>query len=119
VPKNTVNVEKILKEIESFFGFVPKIFRVLSESPEALKTYYDKFEMIMKDNSLPSMTKELISIGAAAALGSEHCLRTHLEVARSFGATNKQVFQAVIIGASISETTALSNSLRVYEDFKK
>ncbi|EKF86774.1 carboxymuconolactone decarboxylase family protein [Methanobacterium formicicum] len=112
-----INVEEIMEKISSYFGFVPKIFQVLSENPPALKVYFDKVEVMMVDESLPPLTKEFVSIGAAAALGSPHCLNTHLEVAREFGATNEQLLLAIILGASITETTALSQSLRVYDQF--
>jgi AhpD family alkylhydroperoxidase len=113
-----VNVEEILEKIESYFGFVPKIFQVLKENPPALKAYFDKSEVLMKDESLPVLTKEFISIGAASALGAEHCLLTHLKVAREFGAKDDQLLMAILIGSLIAETDALANSLRVYEDFK-
>jgi len=104
-------------KIEGYFGFVPKIFQVLSENPPALKAFFDKVEVIMVDESLPPLTKEFVSIGAAAALGSPHCLRTHLEVAREFGASPGQLLLAILLGTTITETTALSKSLRVYEEF--
>jgi len=113
-----INVTPILDKVEDYFGFVPKIFQVLSENPPALKAFFDKTEFMMTDDSLPPITKEFVSIGAAAAMGSPHCLATHLEVAREFGATDEQLLLAIIIGASITETTALSKSLRVYDDFK-
>ncbi|MEN6329864.1 MAG: carboxymuconolactone decarboxylase family protein [Methanobacteriaceae archaeon] len=71
----------------------------------------------MVNDALNPLTKEFISIGAASGLGSAHCLRTHLEVARELGATHEQLLLSIIIGASIAETTALSQCLRVYDDF--
>lgn len=114
-----INVEDILDKVNDYFGFVPKIFQVLSENPPALKAFFDKAELMMVDDSLSPLTKEFVSIGAAAALGSPHCLDTHLEVAKKFGATEEQLLLAIIIGASITETTALSKSFRVYDDFKE
>jgi AhpD family alkylhydroperoxidase len=114
-----INVPEIQEKIEKYFGFVPKIFQVLSENPPALKAYFEKLEVIMRDESLNPLTKEFISIGAAAALGAEHCLATHLEVARVFGATNDQLMLAILMGSLIAETDALATSLRVYEEFKK
>ena len=116
---HNINVDQILDKVNDYFGFVPKIFQVLSENPPALKAFFDKAEFMMVDDSLQPLTKEFVSIGAAAALGSSHCLGTHLEVAREFGATDQQLLLAIIIGASITETTALSKSLRVYEDLIK
>jgi AhpD family alkylhydroperoxidase len=113
-----IYVSEMLEKIKNYFGFVPKIFQVLAENPAALKAFYDKVEMMMVDEALTPLIKEFVSIGAAAATGSAHCLRTHMDVARNFGASNEQLLLAIIIGASIAETTALSQSLRVYEEFK-
>ena len=112
-----IDVEEILDKINSYFGFVPKIFQVLSENPPVLKAYFDKMEVMMVDDVLPPLTKEFVSIGAAAALGSPHCLNTHLEVAREFGASPEQLLLAIVLGMTITETTALSKSLRTYEEF--
>ncbi|HII84849.1 MAG TPA: carboxymuconolactone decarboxylase family protein [Methanobacterium subterraneum] len=114
---HNINVEEIMGKIDGYFGFVPKIFQVLSENPPALKAFFDKVEVMMVDETLPPLTKEFVSIGAAAALGSSHCLRTHLEVALKFGANQEQLLLAIILGTTITETTALSKSLRVYEEF--
>ncbi|NYB51753.1 MAG: carboxymuconolactone decarboxylase family protein [Methanobacteriaceae archaeon] len=114
-----IDVEEILDKISGYFGFVPPIFQVLQANPPALKAYFDKFEVLMVDNTLTPLIKEFISIGAAAALGSSHCLGTHLEVARKFGASDEELLLAINIGASIAETTALSKSLRVYDKFKE
>lgn len=115
--RSDTTVVEILEKIDGYFGFVPKIFQVLSENPPALKAFFDKVESIMVDDALDPLSKEFVSIGAASGLGSAHCLRTHLEVARQLGATDEQLLLCIIIGASIAETTALSQCLRVYDDF--
>lgn len=117
-PKNSdTEIDKIFSEIESYFGFVPKIFKVLALNPPALKAYYLKSEVLMNDQSLPSLTKEFISIGAASTLGAEHCLLTHLKVARKLGASDNELHLAIMLGSLIAETDALAKSFRVYENF--
>lgn len=116
--EETVKVDEILAKIQDFMGFIPRIFQVLSENPNALKIYFEKLDMIAQDDCLSPLTKEFISIGAASALGAEHCFKTHNQVARKFGATNDQILLAIMIGAFITETNALANSLRIYEEFK-
>jgi AhpD family alkylhydroperoxidase len=113
-----INIDEILKKIEGYFGFVPKIFQVLAENPKALKAYFIKFEILMTDETLPPLTKEFVSIGAASALGAEHCLLTHLNVAKKFGASNDQLLLTILMGSMIAETDTLAKSLRVYEEFK-
>lgn len=112
-----LEIEEIFSKIESYFGFVPKIFKVLALNPPALKAYYLKSEVLMNDPSLPPLTKEFISIGAASTLGAEHCLLTHLKVARELGASDNELHLAIMLGSLIAETDALAKSFRVYENF--
>ena len=101
-----------------FFIF-SRVFQVLSHDPDLLKVYFDKVEKIMVNDTLPPLTKEFIALGAAAAIGAENCLNTHVKVVSELGANDDEILLAILIGASISETAALSKSLRVYEEFKK
>jgi len=117
--KEDITVDEIFEKIESYFGFVPKIFQVLAEKPATLKAYYEKVETINNDDALPPLTKEFVAIGAASAIGAENCLSTHLKVAEKFGAKKEQLLLAILMGTLIAETDALSKSLRVYENFKK
>ena len=114
-----IDVDEIMEKIEGYFGFVPKIFQVLSENPPALKAYCDKADVLLNDPALPPLTKEYISIGAASALGAEHCLLTHLKVARELGASNDQLQLAILLGSVIAETNVMAKSLRIFEKFEK
>ncbi len=108
----------MLERIEGYYGFVPKIYQELQHDPPVFKAFFHKSEQLATDPALPALTKELIAIGAAASLGSEHCLETHVEGAKRLGAQNDQILLALLIGASTAETTALSRSLRVWERSK-
>jgi hypothetical protein len=52
-----IMVDEIQQKIKEYFGFVPKIFKVLSENPQVLKTYFDKMEIMMLDQSLPTFRR--------------------------------------------------------------
>ena len=117
--QSDIESNETLVKIENYFGFVPKIFQVLSHDPDLLKVYFDKVEKIMVNDTLPPLTKEFIALGAAAAIGAENCLNTHVKVVSELGANDDEILLAILIGASISETAALAKSLRVYEEFKK
>ncbi len=108
----------ILERIEGYYGFVPKIYQELQHDPPVFKTFFYKSEQLAADPALPAITKELVAISAAASLGSEHCLETHVKGAKRLGAQNDQILLAILIGASVAETTALSKSLRVWEQAK-
>ncbi|BDH79665.1 hypothetical protein MTTB_10440 [Methanothermobacter tenebrarum] len=111
-----MKLDEILEKIEEFFGFIPEIFKILEYEPQILKVYYDKMENILSNDTLPLVTKELIGVGAAAALGSEHCLKTHIKVAKRLGASDDEILLAILIGASMAESTALSKSLRTFKE---
>jgi 4-carboxymuconolactone decarboxylase len=67
------------------------------------------------DRALIGITKGLIIVGAAAALGSEYCFYTHVGGAKRLGALKEQIFLAILLGASVAESTALSKSLRAWK----
>jgi 4-carboxymuconolactone decarboxylase len=113
--ENDTEMDTILERIASYYGFVPRIYQELRRHPETFKAFFYKNEQLATDRALPGLTKELIAIGAAAALGSEHCLDTHVEGAKRLGALEDQIFLAILLGASIAETTALSKSLRAWQ----
>jgi AhpD family alkylhydroperoxidase len=110
--EDDAEVRTILERVASYYGFVPRIYQELQHNPAALKTFFYKNEQLATDKALTGLVKELIAIGAAAALGSEHCLSTHIEEAKRQGAVDDQIFLAILLGASVAETTALSKSLR-------
>ncbi len=105
----------ILERIKGYYGFIPKIYQELQHDPPVFKAFFYKSERLATDPALPGLTKELIAISAAASLASEHCLETHIEGAKRLGAQDNQILLAILIGASVAETTALSKSLRVWE----
>ena len=87
----------IFERIASYYGFVPRIYQELQRSPEAFKAFFYKNEQLATDSALPGLTKELIAIGAAAALGSEYCLDTHVKGAKRLGARDDQIFLAILL----------------------
>jgi len=102
----------LLERIEGYYGFIPKIYQEMQRNPTAFKAFFYKNEQLATDRALPGLTKELIAIGAAAALGSEYCLETHVEGAKRLGALEDEIFLAILLGASVVESTALSKSVR-------
>jgi AhpD family alkylhydroperoxidase len=113
--EDDAEVRTILERVTSYYGFVPRIYQELRHNSAALKTFFYKNEQLATDQALNGLTKELIAIGAAAALGSEYCLDTHIKGAKRLGAIDDQIFLAILLGGSVAESTALSKSLRVWQ----
>src|SRR5665647_3971518 len=86
--EDDAEVRTILERISNYYGFVPRIYQELQRNPEAFKAFFYKNEQLATDMALPGLTKELIAIGAAAALGSEYCLDTHVEGAKPVSYTH-------------------------------
>ena len=62
--------------------------------------------------SLDMEVVELISIGTASALRCEHCLKMHLRIVKKKGIPKEKIFSAIMIGASLSNTSVLAESIR-------
>lgn len=110
-------VRAILERIKGYYGLIPRIYQELQRNPAAFRSFFHKNEQLATDTALPGLTKELIAIGAAAVLGSEYCLETHVEGAKRLGALENQIFLAMLLGASVAESTALPKSLRARKHY--
>ncbi|BDC35326.1 carboxymuconolactone decarboxylase family protein [Candidatus Methanoliparum sp. LAM-1] len=112
-------INSIFERIKGYYGIIPLIFQTLSRNPDLLEAYFEKSQALIV-NSLSSNLSfeeiELISIGAAAALGSEHCLGTHIKILKDHDIDEEKVFNAILLGSMIAETSSLSKSLRIFEE---
>ena len=96
--EDDAEVRTILERVASYYGFVPRIYQELRHNPAALKTFFYKNEQLATDKALTGLAKELIAIGAATALGSEHCLSTHIKGAKRQGTVDVQIFVGYCLG---------------------
>lgn len=106
-------VPELLEDVRKQYGEVPYIMNFMKDLPEILipKTLYDN--SIMREfKNLDPETVELISIGVAAALRCDHCLKMHIRVAKRRGIKKESIFNAIMIGASISNAAVLAESTR-------
>lgn len=54
---------------------------------------------VVKDGALSAKTKETMMVGLSIALHCENCLRKHIQVAVSMGATREEIME--VVGATI------------------
>jgi AhpD family alkylhydroperoxidase len=110
-------VQELLKNIEDDYGEVPFILKAMSDKPNVLlpKIIYDD-AVLRNPEHLDEKTVELITIGVATALKCDHCLRMHLRVARRKGITQDEIFEAILLASALSNTAALAQAMRVYEE---
>jgi AhpD family alkylhydroperoxidase len=106
-------VKERMEKIEKAFGTVPFIFNIMSEEPEFFLSYCDMIEKIMlQPKHLSPKMLELTAISAGAAVGGEHCLDVHLRLAKEHGATDGELFEAIIVGSVMSMTNVQGRALR-------
>ncbi len=110
-------VQELLKNIEDDYGEVPFILKAMSDKPNVLlpKIIYDD-AVLRNPEHLDEKTVELITIGVATALKCDHCLRMHLRVARRKGISQDEIFEAILLSSALSNTAALAQAMRVYEE---
>lgn len=125
--RKEISKEKILSAI--MIGASLSKAAVLAGSKKALKSEFpdessenkEEIELVCTPDcevcrtagkSLDQESIELISIGVASSLRCEHCLRTHLRIAKRKGISKEKIFSAIMIGASLSNAAVLAESTR-------
>ena len=108
--------EELLKEVEKVYGEVPYILNFMRNSPELLvsKVIYEN-AIVREFKRLDAKTIELISIGVAAALRCEHCLKLHIRVAQRLGVTKEEIFNTILIAGSLSNAAVLAEGTRAMD----
>ncbi|WP_400218466.1 carboxymuconolactone decarboxylase family protein [Methanomethylophilus alvi] len=61
-------------------------------------------------------TKHLLALAAAAAMGSEHCIRNQMRESVALGATEEEVLEVLVIAAYMGMTRSQSYSFRAYAE---
>jgi AhpD family alkylhydroperoxidase len=113
-------VQERLDAIEKFYGKVPFITKVISEEPELFIAHSDFAKNLMNEpKHLDLKTLELASIAAGSALGAEYCLDIHLRQARKDGATDGEIFEAIMVGSYMAMTNGQARALRRFKEMDK
>ncbi len=109
-------VSHLLEDIEDWYGEIPYILNFMKDKPELFipKVMYDN--SIMREfKRLDPKTIEMICIGVSSALRCEHCLKMHIKVARRLGIKKEEIFDAVLIGGTLSNAAVLAEGTRAID----
>lgn len=106
--------DDILADTEEMLGSLPFIFPVLKERPEYFALTGIADEMVCRPPHIPAKTAELVAIAAAAGAGAESCLRVHIKAAVKEGAHRDEIYDAILIAATIGKTRVLAPALREF-----
>ena len=109
-------VAELLGDVKERYGEIPYILNFMKDMPELLipKVLYD--DSIMREfKRMDPKTVELISIGVSSALRCDHCLKMHIRVANRLGITKEEIFDAILIGGTLSNASVLAEGTRALD----
>lgn len=94
----TLKPEEANKYLETYAGFVPRLFQVVNQvTPVPGTAFADFYATIFGSGALPTKIKELIFVAIGVAVRSPRCL-IHVVPAIKDGATHEEIFEAVAVG---------------------
>lgn len=87
---------EVLREIRETLGSVPKFIEGVPESTIELEWELIK-RVELNETMIPNKYKELIGLGVASAIHCPYCIEFHKEAARTFGANNQEIEEAIYL----------------------
>jgi AhpD family alkylhydroperoxidase len=110
-PSDAVAV--LLESVKERYGEVPYIINFMKDMPELFVSRMIYENSVMREfKNMDPKTVELIGIAVASALRCEHCLKTHIRVGERIGVTKEEMFDAILIAATISNAAVLAEGTR-------
>jgi 4-carboxymuconolactone decarboxylase len=112
-------VKENLERIKLAYGQIPFITDQISKRPEIFLGYAEfSRTLLFEPKHLDQRTMELAAVAAGSALGAEHCLDIHLKQAAKHGASDEQIFEAIMVGAFMAMTKSQASALRRFKEFQ-
>ncbi|MDG6243904.1 MAG: carboxymuconolactone decarboxylase family protein [Methanolobus sp.] len=105
--------EEILADVEKRYGEIPYIINFMKDMPEIFISRMIYENSIMREfKRMDPKTVELICIAVASALRCEHCLKTHVRVAKRLGVSKEEIFDSILIASTVSTAAVLAEGTR-------
>ena len=82
---------------ETFFGFVPDVFKLVSTRPDMLRVLVDGYTTMFAAGDLPREAKEVIALTVARTASCQYCTSAHDTMLRLLG-TDSELPDAVASG---------------------
>jgi AhpD family alkylhydroperoxidase len=114
------HVKRVLERVRKVYGQVPLVSEILSKRPDMFIPYSDLSSTVLyKPKFMDQKSMELAAIAAGSALGAEHCLMVHFKQAAKYGASEDEMFDAVMVGAMMAMTASQAVAFRKLVEFKE
>jgi AhpD family alkylhydroperoxidase len=110
---------QIEKEMKEELGLVPTFFKRIPE--QYLESEWHLFkDLQLGDTLIPNKYKELIGIAIHAETKCRYCTLFHTEAAKLFGATDKEIQEAIHLAkTSVGWSVYLNGMQQDYDLFKE
>jgi AhpD family alkylhydroperoxidase len=113
-------VQRILDRVKAEYGQVTLVSEVLSKRPDMFIPYSELSNAVMfKPKFLDQKSMELAAIAAGSALGADHCLMVHFRQAAKYGASEGEIFDAVMVGAMAAMAASQAVAFRKLKEYKE
>lgn len=106
-------------EIKSTFGTIPLMMKAYPEHSRAAA--WEWFKSRINPNSpIPEKYRALIALAVAAQVPCQYCVYSHLGEAKSLGASEAEIFEAVAIAADTRHWSTILNGHGIsLDEYKK
>src|SRR5574337_1277938 len=79
-------------------------------TPETLNAWRAFSRQVFAEGALSSKTKDLIAVAVAHVTQCPYCIRAHTKSARTRGATEKEIMEAIWVAAEMRAGGAIAHS---------
>jgi len=121
--KKSMTIEQLLETMTTEMGRSPETMVLLSQVNEnAVFEHVANRKFAMSGEHIPQKYKILMSLTAAAAMGSEKCLNNYTNAAIKNGISKEEIVEALIITRFVKASSVMSSAteaLRMLSNIKK
>ena len=117
--QDSTPAEQTYQDIEATLGVVPSHFQNYPESAVAGAWEMTKGLLMGESNALEPKVKSLINLAVAAQIPCQYCIWLETKMARSQGATEAEISEAVAQAAYVRHWSTVINGLQIdFDSFK-
>ena len=109
--KKSMNIQQLLEAMTAEMGRSPETMVLLSQVNEnAVFEHVADKKFAMSGTHIPPKYKILLSLAAAAAMGSEKCTNNYTQAALKNGISKEEIVEALILTRFVKASSVMSSA---------